>query len=146
MINRPFNKYWRKHIKVLGLDKKEYDLDVRQSSHPPRSEAACKSKIQFEVGELIKQRFPHDIMLEELYLPGSNKLYLDFLLPSRRLGFEIQGQQHSKFVEFFHKTEKGFAASKQRDSTKNLWCEINNIELFYISSLAEAKEVLGING
>ena len=131
-------------MKIKGIDGKLYNLDVRQSAHLKRTEAACKSKIQFAVGELIRERFPTDILLEEISLPGSGSLYLDFLLPSRRLAFEIQGQQHDKFIPFFHKTPQGFKDSQKRDSAKAEWCAINNIELFYISSLEEAKKILGI--
>lgn len=131
-------------MKIKGLDNKEHVLNTAQSKHRLRSEKTCKSKLQYEVGQLLKTKYPMDTILEEVSLPGSNGLYLDFLLPTRRLGVEVQGRQHGEYVPFFHGSKKGYLESKERDYNKELWCELNNIQLMYFNTVEEAKEVLGL--
>ena len=108
-----------------------------------RSKKACRSEFQYEVGQLIRKRFPYDSIIEELYVPGSIQiLYVDFFLPSRMLAFEIQGQQHFKYIPHFHKNKQGFQNSLVRDEVKKNWCQMNDITLYTIASIDEAREIL----
>lgn len=129
-------------MKIKGLDNKDYVLNTAQSKHRMRSEKTCKSKLQYEIGQLIKNKYPMDTILEEVSLPGSSGLFVDFLIPSRRMAFEIQGRQHGEYVPFFHGDKRGFLDSKARDYNKELWCELNNIQLVYFSTSSEAEEFL----
>jgi very-short-patch-repair endonuclease len=92
-----------------------------------RSEGACKSKIQYEAGQLLKEEFPKDIILEEVYLPDG--FYLDFFIPSRKIAVEVQGRQHTEFVPFFHGSRGSYLKSVARDQRKAQWCLMNEIEL-----------------
>lgn len=78
---------------------------------------------------LLLGLFPADVLLEEVFLPGSCKLRLDFYLPRRRMGVEVQGGQHEEYNSFFHKDRDGFGRSLWRDQGKRLWCEQNGILL-----------------
>lgn len=129
-------------MKIRGLDGKEYVLDLRPNKNTLKDRELCRSNIQYECGQLLKQRFPLDTILEELHLPGSNNLYLDFLIPNRRLAFEIHGQQHDKYIPFFHKNKHEYNASQDRDSNKAKWCKLNNFNLYIIRSIEELKELL----
>jgi predicted adenine nucleotide alpha hydrolase (AANH) superfamily ATPase len=44
---------------------------------------------------------------------------------------EVHGEQHFKFVAFYHNTVLNFLKAKKRDQEKEEWCEKNNIK--YIS-------------
>lgn len=129
-------------MKIRGLDGKEYVLDLRPNKNKLKDKEICRSNIQYECGQLLKQRFPYDTILEEVHLPGSNNLYLDFLLPTRKLAFEIHGKQHDEFVPFFHNSRKEFHASQGRDINKEKWCILNNIELYVIRSITELNQLL----
>lgn len=129
-------------MKIKGLDGKEYVLDLRPNRNAQKERELCKSNLQYECGQLLKQRFPLDSILEEVHLPGCNNLYLDFLIPARRLAFEIHGSQHDKYVPFFHKTKEGYNASQTRDINKSKWCKLNNFELYVVRSEQELKELL----
>jgi hypothetical protein len=65
------------------------------------------SKLQQEVGNLLDREFPQ-YRIRENYRPdwllSSNitKLELDFYIEELKIGVEVQGEQHYKFVEFFH--------------------------------------------
>jgi hypothetical protein len=128
-------------MKVKGLDGKDHNMDIRPSQHPMRTREASKSNIQYECGQLIKNKFPLDVILEEIPIPGL-KLYIDFFLPTKKLAFEIQGKQHSKYSEFFHGSMKGFKRSLERDKNKAEWCRINSITLVTVDSLEELSQVL----
>ncbi len=106
-----------------------------------RSEAACKSKIQYECGQLIKTKFPHDPILEEFRIPGYNFI-IDFFLPVRRIAFEINGRQHDEYVPYFHKSKDGFKASQIRDKEKKDFCVKNDFQYYKVDSVQEMKELL----
>ncbi len=64
---------------------------------------------------------------------------LDFFLPQRMLAIEVQGEQHFQMNPFFHKSEADFQKQLNRDSQKEFFCELNNIELITAKSLNELK-------
>ena len=59
----------------------------------------------------------------------SQKLEIDFLIPSLKVAIEVQGEQHYKFTKLFHKTAAGLRSQKYRDSLKSEWCDQNNYKL-----------------
>lgn len=130
-------------MKVKDLNGKQHHLDIRQSAHPMKGPNACKSKLQYECGQLIKQKFPTEIILEELPIPGHD-LTLDFFIPTRKIAFEAQGGQHHTYTPHYHKSNAGFQKALGRDANKVLWCESNDISLYTVDSVAELKELLGL--
>lgn len=114
-------------MKVILLDGTPAEIETQPSKYPMRSEDSCRSKIQYKVGQLLRTKFPFDPILEDVPLPLG--LYIDFFLPKRRLAVEVQGIQHNEFVGHFHKNQRGFINSKDRDSRKAEFCRINNIKL-----------------
>ena len=128
-------------MKFQGLDRKSYSLNVKSIHYPLRTEAACKSKFQYQCGQIIKNKFPLSTILEEVKLPGHN-LILDFFLPLEKLVFEIDGEQHWEYVPFFHGSRKGFIKARNRDDDKAKLCEINGWELIRINSVEELKDIL----
>lgn len=131
-------------MKAIGPKGTQINLDVRQSQYPMRSQAACKSKIQFECGQLIKSRFPHDPILEEFRIPGFNFI-IDFFLPVQRIAFEINGRQHDEYVPFFHKSKDGFREATKRDKDKKEFCIRNDFQYYKVDSVQEMKELLSID-
>lgn len=113
--------------------------DTKQSSYPMKSEASCRSKKQYKVGQILKARYPLDPILEDITIPGT-RLSLDFFLPQRNLAVEVQGEQHNEFNPFFHDTKSDFHAQQNRDLEKRLFCELNNITLLEFTSEDEARK------
>jgi len=89
-----------------------------------------KSDLHLIARQLIKECFPTLQVLEEVAIPirRSETLYLDFYLPLSRKCVEVHGEQHYKFVAFYHTNIMGFAKHKKRDQEKKEWCLLNNIE------------------
>lgn len=92
-----------------------------------------KSSLHLAARELIISVFPTLQVLEEVPIPlrRSDNLYLDFYLPLKRVCLEVHGEQHYKFVPFYHSNMLAFLKSQKRDREKQEWCSINGIE--YIS-------------
>lgn len=113
-------------MKVIGLDGNEYrwppsGKTVQFDDIRPRSELHLKCR------SLLRNMYPLDTILEEVALPGSGKLSVDFFLPWRNIVVEVNGQQHYEYTPHFHGTRMGFAKALNNDRKKKEWCENNNI-------------------
>jgi hypothetical protein len=89
-----------------------------------------KSSYHLKARELLTDLFPTLQILEEVPIPlrRSETLFLDFYLPLKKLCLEIHGEQHYKFVAFYHSNMLGFLKAQKRDKEKQEWCSINNIQ------------------
>lgn len=94
-----------------------------------------KSSLHLNARNIISKVFPTLQVLEEVPIPlrKSETLYLDFYLPLKKMCIEVHGEQHYKFVPFYHSNMLAFLKSKKRDSEKQEWCSINNIEYIELS-------------
>lgn len=68
---------------------------------------------------------------EEFPLAGT-KLTYDLYNASLKVAVEVQGQQHTKFVKFFHGTRLNFLEQLKRDKIKEDYAELNEIKLVTI--------------
>jgi hypothetical protein len=113
---------------VTGLDGQEYRWKMESA---PRKNA---SKPHVRCRELLKSIYKLDQILEEVFLPGADKLYLDFYLPLRKLAVEVDGIQHNKYTPHFHANKLEFFKAQRRDDKKKEWCVLNNIRLVSLSA------------
>jgi hypothetical protein len=112
-------------MKVVGLDGRTYNLDL--NGRIPLESEQGGSLPHARCRALLERLYPAERRLEEVPLPGSGNLRLDFLLPGRRLAIEVHGEQHYRFIPHFHKTRLGFLQSLKRDADKREWCMANQI-------------------
>lgn len=118
-------------MKVIGLNDKEYNLNLNNYISQ-RIQCSYYHKL---ARELLCDMFKGYNIYEEVKLPGTvnpakkSVLHIDFLIPNAKLGIEVHGEQHFKYIPYFHKTKEGFLRSKARDRAKAEWCAINNISL-----------------
>lgn len=74
------------------------------------------------------------------------KLFVDFYLVDYNVVIEYDGEQHYKFVPYFHKTIENFNKCVERDRIKESILKDNNIKLFRIkyndNILSKTQEVL----
>jgi len=89
-----------------------------------------RSSLHLITRSIIAQNYPTLQILEEVPIPLKNRetLYLDFYLPLKKTCIEVHGEQHYKFVPFYHSTILNFLKSQKRDREKEEWCELNNIK------------------
>jgi hypothetical protein len=88
-----------------------------------------KSSLHLQARSLISNLYPTLQILEEVPIPlrKNEILYLDFYIPLKKVCCEVHGEQHYKFVSFYHNNMLNFLKSQKRDKEKQEWCEINNI-------------------
>ena len=119
-------------MRVVGLNGREYNLDLKKYMNNDRKRI---SYYHICAGQIIREIFHGYNILEEVKLPGSTNpakksvLYLDFFIPSVKMGVEVHGEQHYTYIPFFHKSKAGFLRSQARDGVKAEWCKINQIDL-----------------
>ena len=95
-------------------------------------ESSSKSKRQFAVKKYLEKYWGKQIVFEEFPVAGT-RLSLDFFNASKKIAIEVQGEQHTKYVPFFHGSNKiNYIAQLKRDQEKSKFCELNNIELIEI--------------
>lgn len=95
-----------------------------------RGKITNRSSFHLLARETITKKFPTLQILEEVTIPlrKSENLYLDFYLPLKKMCIEVHGEQHYKFISFFHNNMLSFLKSQKRDKDKEEWCNINNIK------------------
>jgi len=129
-------------MKVRGIDDKEYKFPVDRSAYPLRSEAGCRSGVQYRCGQVLASIYPFDPILEDVPVPPRAQFYLDFWLPKRKLAIEVQGEQHTTYTPFFHGTKDKYYRAMSRDRGKLAFCEKNDITLYCVDSPEQLKELL----
>lgn len=101
-----------------------------------------KSSLHLQARKLLTQNYPTMQILEEVPIPlrRSETLYLDFYLPLLKTAIEVHGEQHYKFIPFYHNSRISFLKSQKRDHDKQEWCEKNGIR-YVVLGYMESPEV-----
>ena len=84
-------------MKFIGLNNrplnlknpKKYLIDWDQKS---------RSKFQYTIKRFLKPYWEHDIVFEEFRLVGT-RLTFDFYNANKKIMIEVQGVQHTKFID-----------------------------------------------
>tara|TARA_R110000824_G_scaffold65538_1_gene170595 strand:+ start:8225 stop:8635 length:411 start_codon:yes stop_codon:yes gene_type:complete len=97
-------------------------------------DSASKSKFQRNVKIFLKDYWLNHVVFEEFPVVGT-RLSLDFFNANKYIAIEVQGDQHTKYVPFFHgKYKNNYLQQLKRDHQKQEFCELNNIKLVEIYS------------
>lgn len=89
-----------------------------------------KSDLHLRARQILIETYPTLQILEEVSLPirKGETLFMDFYLPLKKICCEVHGEQHYKFVQFYHNNMFNFLKSQKRDREKQEWCELNGIK------------------
>ncbi len=82
---------------------------------------------------------------DSVLLVRSRSLHFDFYDETFGIVFEVQGEQHYKVNNFFHKNEGDLDQQKMNDSCKRTVCKTANIKLVEIASDIELTEKFIMN-
>ena len=116
-------------MEVLSLKGKK--ITLRLSNKRIRTRGKSKSQFQYDVGQQLVMKYPHDVIFEGVIVPGDGFI-LDFFIPSLDLVVECHGFQHRKHIKFFHRTKQDFHNQQDVDKKKRDWCELNGFRLIEI--------------
>lgn len=102
------------------------------------------SKLQRKVKSMLLAYFPSASVEENtrpswLTSESGQRLELDFYLPELKAAIEVQGEQHFRYIPFFHKNYSQFLKRKKADFQKKIVCKRSGIELWEINSLTQAR-------
>lgn len=88
-----------------------------------------KSALHLRARAILKEEYPTLQLLEEVPMPLKKgvTLYMDFYLPLKKICVEVHGEQHYRFIPFYHSNLISFTKAKKRDLEKSEWCEQNAI-------------------
>jgi hypothetical protein len=114
-------------MKVVGLDGRSYNWDWRNKI-PMADDTRPRSTYHLRARGLLKKLFPCETILEEVYLPGSNNLSVDFYIPFYKTCVEVQGEQHYRYIQFFQGSHSEFLSAKLRDTQKQNWINLNGLK------------------
>ena len=88
-----------------------------------------KSKFQKKIKNFLKEYWENHVVFEEFPVVGT-RLTLDFYNANKKIAVEAQGEQHVKFIDFFHGSYRNnYLEQLKRDQQKFDFCEMNNIKL-----------------
>jgi hypothetical protein len=95
-----------------------------------KGKVSNKSSLHLKAREAITSIYPTLQILEEVpvQIRRSETLFLDFYIPLKKICFEVHGEQHYKFVAFYHSNMLNFLKAQKRDREKQEWCEHNGIK------------------
>lgn len=101
------------------------------------------SKLHEYTLDKINSKFPFLKPRENYYpdwlvSPNGTRLELDIFIDDLRIAAEIQGEQHSKYIPFFHGNRENFKKQVLYDEHKAYLCRVNNIKLYDISTEKDA--------
>lgn len=112
---------------VKGLNGRNYKWNLSKFNIF-NDESRPRSQYHILARKEIKSIYGSYSILEEVRIP-STKLYLDFFVPNLDFVIEVHGEQHYKYIPFFHKNKTGYLKSLKRDNDKIKFCELNNIKV-----------------
>jgi hemerythrin-like domain-containing protein len=113
-------------IKTLDGNTQNWQL----TGHFSHAKIENKSSLHIEARALLKNMYPTLQILEEIPVPvkKGDTYYFDFYVPMIKKVIEVHGEQHYKFIPFYHSNKLSYLKSQKRDREKKEWCEVNGIK------------------
>ena len=99
----------------------------------PNCNSDNKSKMEENIHLLLSENgIRHERQKTFPWLKYKRHLFLDFYIPYKKIGIEVQGEQHFTPVKRFGGIDY-FKLQNERDKKKKELCEKHGIKLFYIT-------------
>ena len=141
-FNLEYNKRFKNNFdEAAHFDKKELENELRvKFGYPKIGEKWISETILYQI---IKELFSEREILFHYRGKELCGLEIDIFIPSLKLGFEYQGEQHYKAIEHWG-GKKGLEKRIINDKKKKKLCEINGyhlIEIFYHDALTNTTVV-----
>lgn len=65
------------------------------------------------------------------------RLEIDLYLPEVKVGIEVQGEQHFRFIPGLHSTQADFEAQQERDRVKKVICQQQGVFLYEVIKIGD---------
>jgi len=96
------------------------------------------SKGARELLEIVRKIYPNQRIITEHHV--GEKLLVDIYIPTYRLAFEFDGEQHFRYTEYFHGDRQGFVRAQKRDLRKDELCQNQDITLVRVAYNEQLEE------
>ena len=130
-----YNKRFKGKLKELAYDSKELENELRvKFGYPKIGEKWISETILYQI---VKELFSEKEIIFHYRGKELEGLEIDIFIPSLKLGFEYQGEQHFKAIKHWGGDE-GLEKRVEYDKKKKNLCNINGyqlIEVFYHDEL-----------
>lgn len=90
------------------------------------------SKGELEINKFLTSRHNFKTQHKIEGCKHKGQLIFDFYISELNTCIEFDGEQHFRFVEYYHRTIEGFKEQQLKDKIKNEYCLNNNIRLIRI--------------
>lgn len=154
----PSTEEWIHHAKIIHGDKYDYSKVEYKSAKEkvciicplhgefwqipnnhlngngcPNCNSDNKSKMEENIHKMLNDyNIKHERQKTFSWLRYKRNLFLDFYIPYKKIGIEVQGDQHFTPIKRFGGINY-FLLQKERDEIKQKLCEEHGIKLFYIT-------------
>jgi hypothetical protein len=109
------------------------------SSKDSSGETECRRILQKIFRKPFNKARPN--FLNNPVTGGNFNLELDCFNLELKLGVEFNGQQHYKYVPYFHKNKEAFQNQKYRDYMKRQKCKENGIKLIEVPYIVKTPDI-----
>ena len=92
-----------------------------------------EAKVRRIVEALTRSKWP-SVRPDWLINTTGSRLELDLYNAQHNCGIEVQGDQHVRFVPWFHKTYDEYLRMRSRDALKAAICRKRKVKLIYVPS------------
>ena len=106
---------------------------VRESS----GEIECRRVAEKLTGKLFPKTRPNFLKNSVT----SANLEIDCYCEELKTGIEYNGEQHYRYIPYFHSSRDAFTNTKYRDDMKKRLCEENNVKLIIVPYTVPVKDI-----
>jgi hypothetical protein len=126
---------------MWALVKKKYkplnNTSKKKVSFESQGETECRRVIESITGEPFPRTRPA-FLLNKV---SGQHLELDCYNENLKLAIEYNGEQHYKYIPYFHSNKEAFYNVKYRDEMKKKICEENNVKLIIVPYTVKVNDI-----
>jgi hypothetical protein len=126
---------------TITSDIKLYSQPVfkKQSKYESKGESECRRVLQKIFNKPFNSVRPD--FLRNPVTGNNHNLELDCYDPELKLAVEYNGEQHYKYIPYFHKNKEAFHNQKYRDLIKRQMCRDNGVHLIEVPNTVKVGQI-----
>jgi hypothetical protein len=108
-------------------------LRCREQGLPTRNRLAFQKRVLDSIADILGVSYVWEWSHTEIVNPKTgHRLYYDGYFPSHQVLVEVQGEQHYKYIPYWHQSEEAFEERKTLDALKVQWAQDRGYKVLVI--------------